>query len=79
VYCNPKKSAKVPFLKVTAVDKTFWEIGVKEISTAVSLGSIIRQKKYGVAYLNKKFWEELIAYFPLIRHGPHRKRPLQQF
>jgi hypothetical protein len=28
--------------------------------------------------LNKKFWEELIAYFPLIRHGPHRKRRLQQ-
>jgi hypothetical protein len=23
---------------------------------------------------NKKFWEELIAYFPLIRHGPHRKQ-----
>jgi hypothetical protein len=23
---------------------------------------------------HKKFWEELIAYFPLIRHGPHRKR-----
>jgi hypothetical protein len=22
--------------------------------------------------INKKFWEELIAYFPLIRHGPHR-------
>jgi hypothetical protein len=22
---------------------------------------------------HKKFWEELIAYFPLIRHGPHRK------
>jgi hypothetical protein len=22
---------------------------------------------------NKKFWEELIAYFPLIQHGPHRK------
>jgi hypothetical protein len=28
---------------------------------------------------NKKFREELIAYFPLIRHGPHRKRHLQQF
>jgi hypothetical protein len=28
---------------------------------------------------SKKFWEELIAYFPLIRHGPHRKRRLQQF
>jgi hypothetical protein len=23
---------------------------------------------------NEKFWEELVAYFPLIRHGPHRKR-----
>jgi hypothetical protein len=28
---------------------------------------------------NEKFWEELIAYFPLIRHGSHRKRRLQQF
>jgi hypothetical protein len=28
---------------------------------------------------NKKFWEELIAYFPMIRYGPHRKRRLQQF
>jgi hypothetical protein len=22
----------------------------------------------------KKFWEELTAYFPLIRHGPHIKQ-----
>jgi hypothetical protein len=29
--------------------------------------------------LNKKFWEELITCFPLIRQGPHRKRSLQQF
>jgi hypothetical protein len=28
---------------------------------------------------NKKFWEEIITSFPLIRHGPHRKRRLQQF
>jgi hypothetical protein len=28
---------------------------------------------------NKKFWEELIAYFPLKRHGQHKKRRLQQF
>jgi hypothetical protein len=27
----------------------------------------------------KMFWEEPIAYFPLIRHGPHRKRRVQQF
>jgi hypothetical protein len=29
--------------------------------------------------LNKKFWEESIVYFPLIRHGHHRRRRLQQF
>jgi hypothetical protein len=29
--------------------------------------------------INKKFWEELIAYFPLIRHGSHRKWRVQQF
>jgi hypothetical protein len=23
---------------------------------------------------NKKLWEELIAHFPLIRHGPHTKQ-----
>jgi hypothetical protein len=28
---------------------------------------------------NKKFGEELIAYFPLIRHEHHRKRHLQHF
>jgi hypothetical protein len=28
---------------------------------------------------NNKFWEELIAYFPLKRHGSHRKRHHQQF
>jgi hypothetical protein len=27
----------------------------------------------------QKLWEELIAYFPLIRHRPHRKRFFQQF
>jgi hypothetical protein len=29
--------------------------------------------------INKKFWEELIAYLPLIWHWPNRKRCLQQF
>jgi hypothetical protein len=28
---------------------------------------------------NKKFWEELIAYFSLLRHGRHRKRSFQKF
>jgi hypothetical protein len=29
--------------------------------------------------MNKKFWEELLSYIPLLRHEPHRKRRLQQF
>jgi hypothetical protein len=29
--------------------------------------------------INKKFWEELIAYFPLIWHRSHRKVCIQQF
>jgi DNA mismatch repair protein MutH len=28
---------------------------------------------------DKKFWEELIAYFLLIRHGSRRKRQTEQF
>jgi hypothetical protein len=32
----------------------------------------------GHVYMNKKFWEELIAYFSLIRNGQHRKRRLQK-
>jgi hypothetical protein len=34
---------------------------------------IVKSWKY------KKFWEELIAYSPLVRHGPHTKRSLQLF
>jgi hypothetical protein len=28
---------------------------------------------YRLRIQHKKFWEEIIAYFPLIRHKPHRK------
>jgi hypothetical protein len=31
------------------------------------------------ATTKNKFWEELIAYFPLIRNGPHKRRRLHQF
>jgi hypothetical protein len=34
----------------------------------------MQQKKRQI----KKFWEELMSYFPLIRHGPRRKRRLQK-
>jgi hypothetical protein len=33
----------------------------------------------GFTLVYKKFWEELIAYFTLIRHGWHRKLRVQQF
>jgi hypothetical protein len=37
-------------------------------------------KYYQLEYsINKKFWDKLIAYFPLIRSWLHRKRRLQQF
>jgi hypothetical protein len=43
--------------------------------------STLNNPSYGYRYQKKNstFWEELIAYFPLIQHGPHRKRRLQQF
>jgi hypothetical protein len=28
---------------------------------------------------NKKFWEEQIVFFPMIRHRTHRRRRIQQF
>jgi hypothetical protein len=50
------------------------------ITVLFSRSEIIRFLIYKVHQLNvnKKFWEELIAYFPLIRHGPQRKC-IQQF
>jgi hypothetical protein len=44
----------------------------------------MKDRRNKVGRINKKeqsnkFWEEVTDYFPLIRHGPHRKRSLQQF
>jgi hypothetical protein len=41
--------------------------------------NIYRSEAVMKEYINKKFWEEPIAYFPLLQHGLHRKRRLQQF
>jgi hypothetical protein len=38
-----------------------------------------RRATVSLLIINKKFWTELITYFPLIRHGPHWKRGLQFF
>jgi hypothetical protein len=40
---------------------------------------LIRQCRTLSRLVNKKFWEELVAYFPLIRPEPQRKRRVQQF
>jgi hypothetical protein len=59
-----------PFSDVLAGAGT---IGVSAV--AVPQDSISSRPKTKI----KKFWEEVIAYSPLIRHGPHRKRRVQLF
>jgi hypothetical protein len=44
---------------------------------ASSCGICNGQDAFGRVY--KKFWGELIAYLPLIQHGPHRKRHAKLF
>jgi hypothetical protein len=41
-------------------------------------GFPIMRPLYALGVKNKKFWEELIAYFALIRHGHHIKQRVQQ-
>jgi hypothetical protein len=50
---------------------------VKEYFCPALLQKIII--KIRLKLLETKFWEELMAYFPLIQHGPYRKQRLQQF
>jgi hypothetical protein len=38
----------------------------------------LRLKNFA-SYQYKTFWEQLIAYFPLIRHRPHRRWRVKQF
>jgi hypothetical protein len=48
-------------------------------SIPYSLHRLSHPGSHSVDIRNKKLWEELIAYFPRIRHGPHRKRRVQDF
>jgi hypothetical protein len=45
--------------------------------TAVPTGLKIYALEERIHGYNNEFTEELISYFPLIRHGPHRKRRVQ--
>jgi hypothetical protein len=47
----------------------------KQVTNIPSISSPIHYS----TFWNNKFWEELNAYFPLIRYGLHRKRRLQQY
>jgi hypothetical protein len=60
------KAYDVKYLVIRLLSVSLAERYIKLISRAASIGNI-------------KFWEELIAYFPFIRHGLHRKRLVQQF
>jgi hypothetical protein len=39
----------------------------------------VRHRAQMACNIKKNLWEELIAYFPFIRHGLHRKLRVQQF
>jgi hypothetical protein len=53
--------------------KKMWEYKqLSEKSTPMVMQEV--SVTYTIKY--KKFWEELIAYFPSIPHEPHRKRRL---
>jgi hypothetical protein len=41
--------------------------------TSIYINNLKGNKISSRKQAKRKFWEELIAYFPLMRRGPHRK------
>jgi hypothetical protein len=74
--------ARVPKLKERL--KRIWQFSVFGRSRQTwngwhaggCLGTCFQSRKYFIfnPFVNKNFWEKLIAYFPLIQHGTHIKR-----
>jgi hypothetical protein len=62
VYTNDEKLMKGKVCKE--------EKDMKKVSTEAEE---VRREEIELNDTNNKFWEELIAYIPLIRHGQHRK------
>jgi hypothetical protein len=58
----------LPRIRFHLVDQSMNVIGSEHLENKPSFNDI-----------NKKFWEEIIGYFPLTRHEPHRIRSHQQF
>jgi hypothetical protein len=54
-------------------------ISVSRAVTVCVFVIALPSKQYAILISNENFCEELIVYFPLLRHGPHRKRWLQQY
>jgi hypothetical protein len=48
--------------------------GFKKAQNQSERVSFIGTLYFRINIYNKMFLEELIAYFPLVRHGPHRKQ-----
>jgi hypothetical protein len=60
--------------------RTGWENEEQEVEEKKNRSiKWLEMRRKGRAVRNKKFWEGLIAYFTLTRHGPHGKRRVRQF
>jgi hypothetical protein len=66
-----KKEAKMENFKRNVIFKTMEEFHRR-------LDFALKGKETACCIKIKTVWEELITYFPLTRHGPHRKRRVQQ-
>jgi hypothetical protein len=69
--CSSHHSCHTLFLITLWVMR--WRGHVACTEGIINAHRILLAKSEGEHYY-KKFWEELIDYFPLIRRGPHRKR-----
>jgi hypothetical protein len=70
------------FLKHFSTQWIFDEIResfISESNVVFLLFSFAIMEHRGILDMKQKFWEELIAYFPLIQHESHRKQRLEQF
>jgi hypothetical protein len=74
------RDAIIPYHTSQINVATFWHIRIAALKYNVRcLVCLYHSSDYSCnRRVNKKFWKELIAYFPLTGHGPHRKRRLQQ-
>jgi hypothetical protein len=75
--CCGWSGTEVGFLRYFGFPCQFWSQRMLHRYISSQVGSV---SPHSMNYnINKKFWEELMALFPWIRHGPLRKQLLQFF